>query len=330
MTRKLDLTVACLVDQENLLALKAARPTSKRLRYNLSVIEALRRSYRTVHLVGANPSIECLDLLARTSADVVFNLAFSGHPLEASFAGALELVGLPYTGSGPRGITIANDKVRSRRLLAAAGVRVPRFVELKPDGPTNVDLVPPLIVKPVAFGGCRGIHANSVVTRAKDVERLAMRIWQQFGVSAVCDEFVVGREFRVGLIESVGGLRLVGVTEWHFPSARPGWGFKTESIVRNPHARKTRRVTRALVRLSPSQAAEIGEIGAASFAALGVRGYATIDLRTDASGQMTVIEVNANAGLWSGSSIWSNPSFSRNIRDIVDAAAIVRLTPDRF
>jgi D-alanine-D-alanine ligase-like ATP-grasp enzyme len=55
-------------------------------------------------------------------------------------------------------------------------------------------------------------------------------------------------------------------------------------------------------------------------AALGVDGYATVDIRVDRDGRAKVIEVNANPGLWSGSSIWSRPSFRANIRNIVEAA----------
>src|SRR6185295_3422626 len=94
----------------------------------------------------------------------VFNLAFSAHPFESGFAGALELLGIPFTGSGALGIGLANDKVRSRRLLALAGLPVPRFVELgQTSRPAAVDFGPPFIVKPAALGNSRGIDRHSVV-----------------------------------------------------------------------------------------------------------------------------------------------------------------------
>lgn len=322
-----DLAVACVVDADIAGRLQGSRATNPRVRYNRTVLHALRRSYRDVQLVPASGGdARAIDVLARLRPDVVFNLAFSGHPLEPAFAGCLEMLGIPYTGSGPRGIALANDKTRSRRLLQSSGIRTARFVELRPGQSITDELAPPFFVKPVCAGGCAGVHADSLARTLDEVPRLVQRIWTRFGVPAVCDEFVVGREFRIGTIETVEDWKTVGITEWRFGSAAPGWGFKTEAIVKNRRFRRSKGVSRGLARLPRQEAAELGAIARGAVRALGVRGYATVDVRRDERARVTVLEVNANPGLWSGSSIWSNPSFQANIEQIVDAAAIVYLT----
>ena len=115
-------------------------------------------------------------------------------------------------------------------------------------------------------------------------------------------------------------MRPVGITEWKFGDAAPGWGFKTQTIVNNFRVRRARRVSRALAILSRRDRHLFAETARAAMAALDVRGYATMDVRMDEMGRVSVLEVNSNPGLWSGSSIWSNPSFDRNIKRIVDAA----------
>jgi D-alanine-D-alanine ligase len=317
MTR---LSVACAIDEDIAGQIRTAKPTLIRARYDLSVVQALRSNYSEVNIISVVKGSRTLDELVRLRPDVVFNLAFCTLPLEASFAGCLEMLGIPYTGSGPSGLTLASDKVRSRHLLRLAGVRVPRFVELAPGQTTTIDLAPPLIVKPVSLASSAGIYADSVVRTHKDVLRLARRIWKRFGVSAVCDEFIVGREFRIGMVETTKGVpKIAGITEWRFDTALPGWGYKTEAIRINPRVRRAHHVTRGLAELSRRKIAELAAIARTAMTVLDVRGYATVDVRIDESERVTVIEVNPNPGLWSGSAIWSNPSFELNIRRIVNS-----------
>ena len=331
MARTIGLSIACLIDPDVAGQIRSGlgsnaqgsnvQGSNDRVSYDLSVIQALRRLYRRVDLVEAvEGSSRTMDELMRMKPDVVFNLACSTLPIEGSFTGCLEVLGIPYTGSGAVGIALANDKVRCRHLMRAAGVRVPRFVELVPGRPIEVDLTPPLIVKPVASAGCAGIHADSLARTEGEVARLARRIWHRFGTAALCDEFVLGREFRIGTIETRKGMRPIGITEWKFGDAAPGWGFKTQTIVNNLRVRRARRVSRALAILSRRDRHLLAETAQAAMAALDIRGYATMDARMDDMGRVSVLEVNSNPGLWSGSSIWSNPSFDRNIKRIVDAA----------
>src|SRR5690242_5320197 len=108
------LSVACVVDHRVGGAISGARIHSPFASYDASVLESLCRLYQPVHLVRAYPeSTRTLDELRSIRPDVVFNLAFSATPLEAPFAGALGLLGVPFTGSGPGAIALANDKVRS-------------------------------------------------------------------------------------------------------------------------------------------------------------------------------------------------------------------------
>jgi D-alanine-D-alanine ligase len=316
------LSVACVVDHDMLRAINTGNSSHNRARYDLSVVQTLRGLCRAVHVVGAfEDSSRTIDELRRLKPDAVFNLAFSAHPLEAAFAGCLDVLGMAYTGSGLRGIALANDKIRSRRLLHSAGILVPRFVELSPGSAVAVEFDPPYIVKPTSLAGSAGIYADSVVDSVKDVSRLAKRIWRCYDVPAMCDEFVVGREFRVGMIEDADqGFNVAGITEWKFGSAVPGWGFKTEAIRLNRKVRQARQVTRSLVPKSDRASHALTAIARGAVKALDIRGYASVDVRMNEEGHGTVLEANANPGLWSGSAIWSNPSFEASVKRILNFA----------
>jgi D-alanine-D-alanine ligase len=316
------LSIACLVDHRVARDVAAGRATSTNARYDLSVVEALRRLYREVHLVRAFPDFpRTLEELRRLRPDVMFNLAFSASCFEVPFVAELHRLGIPFTGSGSAAIELANDKVRSRILLREAGVRVPRFVVLDRGSRAAIDFDPPYIVKPATLAASAGIHADSVVNTRAEARRLASRIWRRFEPTAVCDAFIIGRELRVAVIEDGRGTpRVAGISEWRFPEGDGGWGFKTEAIRTNLRVRKARQVTRGIVTLAPAMARDLRRIVRDSLHILGVKGYATVDIRIDAEEQLHVLEVNANPGLWGGGSVWSRPSFDVNIRRVVDAA----------
>lgn len=317
--RQTTLSVACVVDHRVGGAISGSRISSAFASYDASVLEALCRLYRPVHLVRAYPdSTRTLDELRSIRPDVVFNLAFSATPLEAPFAGALGLLGVPFTGSSPGAIALANDKVRSRTLLRAGGVPVPKFVALPPGVKPRIDFDPPYIVKPVESAASAGVYADSVVKTRSAVGRLAERIWTRFGQPAVCDEFIVGREIRVGAVDDANGTpRMTGVAEWGFTD---GWGFKTEAIRINPRVRTAQRVTRARVKMTRQMTRELQRLIRNSMRILGVTGYSTMDVRVDAEGRIYVLELNSNPGLWAGGALWGRPTFHTNIRRIVQSA----------
>ncbi len=315
MPRKKNLFVVCAVDADVVAQIRSGHPRWNRAKWDASVVDSLRRLYTRVEVIGVERGD--LSALARyTSSDaVVFNLALSATPLEPAFAACVQFGGLRCTGSGMLAIALANDKIRSRILLAAAGVRVPRFIALDPGAnPSRIDLTPPVIVKPAWQGSSWGIARDSVVTTRKGVLDLARRIWNRFDEPAVADEFIEGRELRAGFVEGAGRkLQIAGIGEWSFPEGTRG--------VRTENRRKNQR----LEMIGPSQLPaalrnEIIAIAQKAFDTLGIRGYASLDMRLDDLGRITVLEVNANPGISSDSPVWSARGFDRIVRLIVEAA----------
>ena len=252
---------------------------------------------------------------------IVVNLAFCSLSSEPSFAGALEILGIPYTGSGPVGIGLANDKVRSRRLMASAGIRVPRFIELSPTSrPERVDFPPPYFVKPIQSGNSVGIGARSLAQSYQLALKQADRIWRTLDEPTVCDEFIAGKEFHVGLIENArGSFKTAGLIELRFVGTKAGRGFSTQvSKVRGRH-RRTFRVLYRPSSIASGKLREMSEIAVRVAHLLQLRGYAKIDLRMDEQERITVVEANANPGLWDGE-IWRRPSFESNLKRIMQAA----------
>jgi D-alanine-D-alanine ligase len=305
--------VLLAVDADVAGQIRSGRLRWNRARWDASVADALRRLYTRVDVIGVeNGSTAGWPAVEATGADVVFNLALSAMSPEAAFVAFLESAGLRSTGSGLLAIALSNDKIRSRMLLAAAGVRVPRFVAL-PSGadPSQIDLTPPVIVKPACQASAHGVSRESVVMTRRDALDRARRIWRRFGEPAVCDEFIRGRELRAGFVEGPRKrFQIAGIAEYSF--AEGEHGFRIEGDRKGQRLRSSR--------ISPGLRTEITAIAQTSCDTLGIRGYASLDMRLDSFGRFTVLEVNANPGLSSDSTVWAARGFDRNIRDIVDAA----------
>jgi D-alanine-D-alanine ligase len=313
--------IACAIDEDIFQAVNRGKGTG-RAHADLFVVRALRRLSPNVKLVAAvERDTRTIEELIRLKPSVVVNLAFCSLPCEPSFVGALEIMGIPYTGSGPVGIGLANDKVRSRLLMAAAGIRVPRFVELSPTArPATIDLSPPFFVKPVQSGNSVGINARSLVDSYAAALNQADRIWRTLEDSAVCDEFISGREFHVGLVEKAKGeFRTTGIIELHFVGRNSGSGFKTQMTKVKGKDRRAFKVRYRRAELTSRKTRELTEIAVNVARLLQLRGYAKIDFRMDAEERITVIEANANPALWRGE-IWRRPSFEANLDLILKAA----------
>lgn len=316
-------SVACVIDRDTMPALQRRDRSNRNAMYDLSVVEGLRRLGAQVHVVAADggTATEALRTLAQLKPDIVFNLAFSATPNEPAFAGALELLGFPFTGSGSFALGLANDKIRSRQLMQAAGIPVPDYIVLSHRNATRrFELSGPSIVKPAAASDSDGIGAASVVTTRAQALRQADRIWRRFEVASLCETFIVGREFQVGLIETRRSFAITAIAEMHFAGAAPGRGFKSEAHMVAGRRRHLFEISQRIPRLPRKVAQEISSICKRAAEALQLRGYAKFDLRMDERGRIFVLEANPNPGLRPGLAIWGRPGFRLNLQRIMAAA----------
>src|SRR5207253_2778744 len=173
-------------------------------------IDAVRRALAThpdveVEVVEAVPD-QAIDRLLIKDFDIVFNLAegFVGAAREAQFPALLEMLGVPYTGSGPLTLAIALDKARTKEILSYHGIPVARFITCDMVVESIRSLLPgsdfPYIVKPISEGSSKGIRNSSFVTSVDAMNREIERIVTEYGQPAMIEEFIPGREFTADVI----------------------------------------------------------------------------------------------------------------------------------
>ncbi|MBE2243887.1 MAG: D-alanine--D-alanine ligase [Burkholderiaceae bacterium] len=215
------------------------------------------------------------------------------HGEDGTVQGALELLHIPYTGSGVLASAIAIDKVMTKRVWAATGLPTPRYVALARDAQadrTRLRGVPdelglPLIVKPPHEGSSIGVTKVMGYSQMQDAVMLAAR----YDAEVLCEEFIEGDEVTcpvLGAGDSAVALPVIRIVA-------PGGAYDYQN----------KYFTDAVNYLVPSglpeaEEREIQRIVVAAYRALGCRGWGRADLMVrTADRKPFLLEMNTSPGM---------------------------------
>lgn len=163
-----------------------------------AVLEALRR--RGVDAAPVDPAEDGMARLVAGEFDRAWNALHGRGGEDGVMQGALETLGIPYTGSGVLGSALAMDKLRSKQLFHAWGLRTPRWVVMTGAGDAArvVDTLGlPVVVKPAGEGSSVGM---SKVTRAEGLAE-AYEAAAAFAGPVLAEEWITGGEYSVGVLQ---------------------------------------------------------------------------------------------------------------------------------
>ncbi|MCR5885686.1 D-alanine--D-alanine ligase [Rhizobacter sp. J219] len=159
------------------------------------VLQALQSQGVNAH--AFDPAKQDLVELKKQGFDRCFIALHGRHGEDGTVQGALELLGIPYTGSGVMASSIAMDKVMTKRIWLAEGLPTPRYVVLPSNRQSREDVraVPdeiglPLIVKPPHEGSSIGVSKVSGYSDMADAVALAAK----YDHEVLCEEFIDGEE----------------------------------------------------------------------------------------------------------------------------------------
>jgi D-alanine-D-alanine ligase len=215
------------------------------------------------------------------SAEVLF-LAVHGGALEGgTLQAVLDVIGVPYTGSGPLASALAMDKDLSKRLFRSMGVPVPAWF-MAPVGPEDVTtaLGWPVIIKPSKQGSSVGL---TLVKKAQDLGT-AVKLASQFDDEVMAEQFIPGKELTVGVLGDVP-LPVGQIVPKHElfdyeTKYQPGMSEETFPA----------QIDTALAR-------QLQEYALMAHRALKLSGYSRIDFRVSPEGDIFCLEANSLPGM---------------------------------
>jgi D-alanine-D-alanine ligase len=264
------------------------------------VTAALLDGGHRVSQIGINDDIrELLDKLDDKRPDLVFNLCerfADSDEYEMHVTAVLTMLGQPFTGTGPAGMALRQDKAVTKKLLKFHEVPYPNYATFDKN---NLELAGkmhfPLFVKPLHGDTSLGIDDSSLVNEyARLIERISF-IQTQLKTPALVEEYIEGREFYVGILGN-DPAEVLPVMELDFtklPDKYPRiYGHEAKSDVNSPQYGAVNVVV--ATELSSEVRARILMTGREAAYALKVHDYSRIDIRLSADGVPMVVEVNAN------------------------------------
>ncbi len=250
-----------------------------------AVLEALRS--RSVDAHAFDPRERSLQELQHERFERVWIALHGPGGEDGTLQGALEYLGVPYTGSGVMGSAIGMDKLRTKRLALAAGVPTCDFLIL--GGPGDFAAVIerlglPLIVKPATQGSSVGM---SKVERAQDLPK-AYAAAAEFETLVFAEPWLAGAEYTVSILQE---------------AALPSIRIETPCTFYDYEAKYFRQDTRYFCPsgLSASAEAHLAKLALAAFEACGASGWGRADFMMDAAGRPQLLEINTVPGMTSHS-----------------------------
>ena len=219
---------------------------------------------------------------------MAFNLSYGiqGQARYTHVPGILEMVGVPYVGSGPLAHSLALDKVVAKMLFVQNGVPTPNFYVLDAPGFELPEMTFPYIVKPknesVSFG-IRIVNNEDELRAAADV------IFKEFNQPVLVEQYIEGREINIGLLGNGSTLEVFQPAELIFGEGGPN--IYTEEDKKKKSGREVSVVCPA--KLDPKTVTEAQEIALKAFNVLGCYDCARIDMRMDSDNNLYVLEVNS-------------------------------------
>ena len=250
-----------------------------------AVLEALRS--RGVDARGWDPAERTLVEFAAAGFDRVWIALHGPGGEDGALQGALQWLGMPYTGSGVMASAVAMDKIRSKQLFRAAGIDTPDYVVIHDRGDANFaaeELGLPLVIKPSGQGSSVGI---GMVFEPQDLDD-AVELALGFGGPAMAEKCIVGTESTVAILQgqALASIRI------ETPRAFYDYRAKYESEKTQYHCPGTD---------DPELELRFHDAAVRAFAAVGCSGWGRVDFMTGSDGLPQVIEINTVPGMTSHS-----------------------------
>jgi len=251
------------------------------LKSGQAVLESLQRQGIDAH--GLDCDFETLRQLQDGEFDRIFIMLHGRGGEDGTIQGALDSIGLPYTGSGVLGSALAMDKLRTKQIWYSCGIPTPPF-QLLHEGFDAVEMVErlglPLMVKPVHEGSSIGM------SRVESVDELdaAWREASRTDNVIMAESWVSGAEYTVAILNG---------------EALPPIKLETPNNFYDFEAKYRAETTQYICPcgLSGADEAQLKRLALEAFEAVAASGWGRVDVMADSEGEFLPIEVNTVPGM---------------------------------
>jgi D-alanine-D-alanine ligase len=218
-------------------------------------------------------------VVAEKKIEVAFIALHGGWGEDGSIQGMMEIMEIPYTGSGVLASAVAMDKSATKLVFEQSGIKTPAYKVVAGGAKSIKGMKAPLIVKPASGGSTLGL---TLVEKSKDLGD-AVADAAEYGGKVLVEEFIEGRELTVSVLggEVLPVIEIIpeGIYDYKAKYLKGATEYRVPAVL----SKKTEKAVKSLA--------------ASAYDALGCRGAARVDLILDEGGGAWALEVNTVPGL---------------------------------
>jgi len=254
------------------------------IRSGLAIYQALQELGYNSALIDVGRDI--VDVLKKEKIKIAFLALHGGIGENGAIQGMLEVLGIPYTGSGVLASALAMDKEASRKIFLYHGLSVPPFVVVSRGKDTKDYQLPtiefplPWVIKPAHEGSSVGVS----IVREEEALTVALEKAFQFGRRAIIEKFIPGKEVHIGILGSrvLGGVEIMPSLEFF-----------------NYEAKYTSGLTKYIIppEIDPAVYEKTKASSLRANMAIGCSGATRVDLKIDEGGIPYILEINTLPGM---------------------------------
>ena len=235
------------------------------------------------HAVAIDVGRDLAAVLVQEKVEAAFIALHGRYGEDGCVQGLLELMQIPYTGSGVLASALAMHKLYSKQTFTSAGILTAPFHHFRRGEQVRLDALSfglPLVVKPVQEGSSVGV---SIVREAGQLEAALAEAFRH-DAEILVEQYIKGQEVQVGILDDrpIGAIEIVPKNEFYDFEAKYTDGMAEHIFP---------------ARLEPASYAQALQVGLAAHTALGCSGYSRVDLLVTESGEGYVLEVNTLPGM---------------------------------
>jgi D-alanine-D-alanine ligase len=249
------------------------------LRSGKAVYNALKGPGYNAVSIDVGPDF--CNVVNKEKIEIAFIALHGGYGEDGSIQGMLEVLGIPYTGSGVLASALAMDKEASKKIFLYHGIPVPPFIVLDRDSSvTSLPFDLPWVIKPATEGSSVGVS----ITRDKKVFKKALEHAYSYGSRVLVEQYIAGKEVHIGILNGkvLGGVEVRPSLEFYSYEAKYTAGL-TEYVLPPEIDEKVYENAK--------------ETALSAHGAIGCKGATRIDLRVDGEGNPYVLEINTIPGM---------------------------------
>ncbi|MGB9867379.1 MAG: D-alanine--D-alanine ligase family protein [Bacillota bacterium] len=264
----------------------------------LALADAIRWAGHDVVFIEGN--LNAYQKLREARIDLAFNICegLRGESRESHIPAILEMLGIPYVGSGVLTLAVALDKPVAKKIFSFHGIPTPKFAVLHPGDQIDCSNMRfPMFVKPAHEGSSMGVTPRSRVNNQQELEEQVTMIWKFYKQAALVEEFLSGREFTVGVIGNRDPWTLP-IMEINFAECPEDHGQIYSRQFKEAWADDKYYMCPAPV--SEELAGWLRRTAVEAYKAIGCRDFGRVDLRLDQDGIPNVLEINPLPGMAPG------------------------------